>query len=275
MEHQQAYPGTGENPPNEASVEEQTTAAHWSPFAPQGSEEPGGQHVTPPRDAGDAEMPPGGYQQAPQQAPHPVVPPPVYGVVQPQQAPPQAHSTQQHPVVPPPVGPQFWDQQSTYQAAEQPQDGYYQAPEPPPNGHNPPPVAQPTSAPPPIVQPPVAQPYASPPQSPAAPDNTPPAGGNALPIPYPDQPGTLEPVHVTADDFAKRRELVPEKPVATTGPRAALRKSTFGLVAMSPSRREREVTRATDAVRRNFGGLRQITVVNPKGGAGKTVAVLM
>ncbi|WP_279580427.1 MinD/ParA family ATP-binding protein [Fodinicola feengrottensis] len=28
-------------------------------------------------------------------------------------------------------------------------------------------------------------------------------------------------------------------------------------------------------VRRNFGGLRQVTVVNPKGGAGKTVAVLM
>ena len=28
-------------------------------------------------------------------------------------------------------------------------------------------------------------------------------------------------------------------------------------------------------VRRNFGGLRQVTVVNPKGGAGKTVAVLL
>jgi MinD-like ATPase involved in chromosome partitioning or flagellar assembly len=30
-----------------------------------------------------------------------------------------------------------------------------------------------------------------------------------------------------------------------------------------------------DAVRRSFGGLRQVTVVNPKGGAGKTVATLM
>ena len=28
-------------------------------------------------------------------------------------------------------------------------------------------------------------------------------------------------------------------------------------------------------VRRNFGGLRQVTVVNPKGGAGKTVAILL
>jgi MinD-like ATPase involved in chromosome partitioning or flagellar assembly len=32
---------------------------------------------------------------------------------------------------------------------------------------------------------------------------------------------------------------------------------------------------AVSAVRRAFGGLRQITVVNPKGGAGKTVATLM
>lgn len=30
-----------------------------------------------------------------------------------------------------------------------------------------------------------------------------------------------------------------------------------------------------ETVRRNFGGLRQVTVVNPKGGAGKTVAVLL
>ncbi len=33
--------------------------------------------------------------------------------------------------------------------------------------------------------------------------------------------------------------------------------------------------RDVEMVRRNFGGLRQVTVVNPKGGAGKTVAILL
>jgi MinD-like ATPase involved in chromosome partitioning or flagellar assembly len=50
---------------------------------------------------------------------------------------------------------------------------------------------------------------------------------------------------------------------------------SFGMVAPAPSRRERDYRDAVARVRRNFGGLRQITVVNPKGGAGKTVAVLM
>jgi MinD-like ATPase involved in chromosome partitioning or flagellar assembly len=36
-----------------------------------------------------------------------------------------------------------------------------------------------------------------------------------------------------------------------------------------------EYRNLVETVRRNFGGLRQITVVNPKGGAGKTVAVLL
>ncbi len=59
------------------------------------------------------------------------------------------------------------------------------------------------------------------------------------------------------------------------GVQAAIRKSTFGLVSLPPGAREQEIRRQTDLVRRNFGGLRQITVVNPKGGAGKTVAVLL
>jgi MinD-like ATPase involved in chromosome partitioning or flagellar assembly len=64
-------------------------------------------------------------------------------------------------------------------------------------------------------------------------------------------------------------------PVARTGMRAFVRRSTFGLVRPAPGRREREYRHTVEMVRRNFGGLRQVTVVNPKGGAGKTVAVLM
>lgn len=56
---------------------------------------------------------------------------------------------------------------------------------------------------------------------------------------------------------------------------AVLRKISFGMVSPTPSRKERDFRDAVSKVRRNFGGLRQITVVNPKGGAGKTVAVLM
>lgn len=99
----------------------------------------------------------------------------------------------------------------------------------------------------------------------------------AVPVPssFPDQPGALERVGVTADDFASRRVVPPRAPVAETGLRGALHRLTFGLLAFPPSARERAHQHAIDTVRRNFGGLRQVTVVNPKGGAGKTVAVLM
>jgi MinD-like ATPase involved in chromosome partitioning or flagellar assembly len=79
----------------------------------------------------------------------------------------------------------------------------------------------------------------------------------------------------TAEDFASRRMVRPADPVATMGVRGAVRKSTFGLVNLSPGRREQEHRRDVEMVRRNFGGLRQVTVVNPKGGAGKTIAVLL
>jgi MinD-like ATPase involved in chromosome partitioning or flagellar assembly len=79
----------------------------------------------------------------------------------------------------------------------------------------------------------------------------------------------------TAEEFATRRAVRPREWVATTGVRAAARRSTFGLVRLRPNRREREGRINLAAVRRAFGGLRQITVVNPKGGAGKTVATLM
>ncbi|GGK35566.1 hypothetical protein GCM10010124_30320 [Pilimelia terevasa] len=79
----------------------------------------------------------------------------------------------------------------------------------------------------------------------------------------------------TADDFARRRAARPADPLATSGARAAVRKATLGLVRLGPGERELEHRRYVETVRRNFGGLRQVTVVNPKGGAGKTVAVLL
>ncbi|MDA1362798.1 chromosome partitioning protein [Glycomyces luteolus] len=92
---------------------------------------------------------------------------------------------------------------------------------------------------------------------------------------FPDHAGALERLGVTADDFASRRVVPPRPPVAETGLRGALHRFSLGMVALPPGPRERSRQRAVDTVRRNFGGLRQITVVNPKGGAGKTVAVLM
>jgi len=79
----------------------------------------------------------------------------------------------------------------------------------------------------------------------------------------------------TAEEFVTRRAVRPRDWVATTGVRAAARRGTFGLVRLRPSQRERDRLIAMAAVRRNFGGLRQVTIVNPKGGAGKTVATLM
>jgi MinD-like ATPase involved in chromosome partitioning or flagellar assembly len=143
-------------------------------------------------------------------------------------------------------------------------------PEQPPQWPQPPQAEPPAPPAPPMPSPPTS-PAPNAPQSPIAPESAQPY----LPVPYSDQMGTMDSPAVTADDFARRRTVVPTKPVANSGARAALRKSTFGLLSLGPNRREQEIARSTDAVRRNFGGLRQITVVNPKGGAGKTVAVLM
>ncbi|MEV4640737.1 chromosome partitioning protein [Actinoplanes sp. NPDC049548] len=79
----------------------------------------------------------------------------------------------------------------------------------------------------------------------------------------------------TAEEFARRRLAKPAEPVATMGARAMLQKGTMGLVRLAPGKREQEYKQDVEMVRRNFGGLRQVTVVNPKGGAGKTVAVLL
>ena len=93
--------------------------------------------------------------------------------------------------------------------------------------------------------------------------------------PYTDLEVGLQYPVPTADEFTARRTVRPRDWVATTGVRAAARRGTFGLVRLRPNRREREGRANIAAVRRVFGGLRQITVVNPKGGAGKTVATLM
>ncbi|WP_412747349.1 chromosome partitioning protein [Krasilnikovia sp. MM14-A1004] len=79
----------------------------------------------------------------------------------------------------------------------------------------------------------------------------------------------------TAEEFARRRLAKPPEPTATMGARAIVTKGTMGLLRLAPGKRELEYKQDVEKVRRNFGGLRQVTVVNPKGGAGKTVAVLL
>jgi len=79
----------------------------------------------------------------------------------------------------------------------------------------------------------------------------------------------------TAEEFARRRLAKPAEPTASMGARAILNKTALGLVRLAPGKREQEYKQDVEMVRRNFGGLRQVTVVNPKGGAGKTVAVLL
>jgi MinD-like ATPase involved in chromosome partitioning or flagellar assembly len=99
-----------------------------------------------------------------------------------------------------------------------------------------------------------------------------PGEGPAPHVPPDWTPGSRLP---TAEEFARRRATRPPDPVASMGVRATVRKGTFGLVRLAPGRREQEYRHNVEMVRRNFGGLRQVTVVNPKGGAGKTVASLL
>ncbi|MEW2426983.1 chromosome partitioning protein [Micromonospora sp. NPDC047644] len=100
-------------------------------------------------------------------------------------------------------------------------------------------------------------------------------GVTRVPAPaYPDASWTPDTTAApTAEDFARRRQVRPADPVATMGVRAVVNK--MGLLRLSPGRHEQELKRDIEMVRRNFGGLRQVTVVNPKGGAGKTVAILL
>ncbi|WP_442792155.1 chromosome partitioning protein [Micromonospora sp. NBC_01796] len=104
------------------------------------------------------------------------------------------------------------------------------------------------------------------------------AGVTRVPPPamtYPEPVWTPDSSTPTAEEFARRRASRPADPIATMGVRAAVNKTTLGLVRLSPGRHEQEIRQDIEMVRRNFGGLRQVTVVNPKGGAGKTVAILL
>ncbi|MBO4139976.1 chromosome partitioning protein [Micromonospora tulbaghiae] len=111
-----------------------------------------------------------------------------------------------------------------------------------------------------------------PPQAPVSGPVAPPPSHQ--PPAHPEQGWTpQQAVPPTAEDFARRRQARPVDPVATMGVRAVVNK--IGLVRLAPGRHEQETKRDIEMVRRNFGGLRQVTVVNPKGGAGKTVAILL
>ncbi|MBM2616749.1 chromosome partitioning protein [Actinoplanes sp. LDG1-06] len=172
-------------------------------------------------------------------------------------------------------------------ADEEPANGaVYRPAAPPPPAHGA--AAVPPQTPPPPQQP-AHPPY--PPQQPYPPRQMPgpypptmdPRAMQHPPAPVPPQPSTdpfqdlpwVSDGTPTAEEFARRRMAKPADPVATQGARAMLRKGTMGLVKLAPGKREQEFKQDVEMVRRNFGGLRQVTVVNPKGGAGKTVAVLL
>ncbi|WP_407951844.1 MinD/ParA family ATP-binding protein [Plantactinospora veratri] len=206
-------------------------------------------------------MAPGAYSAAAR--PVPAYPPPP----SPQQpVPPQ-------PPLPPPVAahpaypPQPPDQPGPPGYPSQP--GYPSYPPPPP------PVPGPQSgwAPPPVPPVPPHPGVTEVPQQPYAES----AGVQGVPAQpaYPDPLWTPDSGTPTAEDFARRRAVRPADPVAQTGLRAAVNKTTLGLVKLAPGRHEQEIKQDIEMIRRNFGGLRQVTVVNPKGGAGKTVAILL
>jgi MinD-like ATPase involved in chromosome partitioning or flagellar assembly len=126
---------------------------------------------------------------------------------------------------------------------------------------------QPPAPYPPAADPRSARPHPYAHQQPPAPE-----AGPTRPPPNPYQTKNATP---TAEEFARRRLAKPPEPVATMGARAIVTKGTMGLVRLAPGKREQEYKQDVEMVRRNFGGLRQVTIVNPKGGAGKTVAVLL
>jgi MinD-like ATPase involved in chromosome partitioning or flagellar assembly len=155
-------------------------------------------------------------------------------------------------------------------------NGPYQGPPPGPGPHQPPgPV--PPHAPGPQMPPGPYPPTVDPRAVQAHPGVQPAPGPNQQPPlmdPYQKTPWVSDGTP-TAEEFARRRQAKPAEPTATMGARAVLRKTTMGLVKLAPGKHEQEYKQDVEMVRRNFGGLRQVTVVNPKGGAGKTVAVLL
>jgi len=125
--------------------------------------------------------------------------------------------------------------------------------------------AQPPTAPLPIIKPRSAPANAGPTAKTTAP---------RAPVGVPHQVPAA-PMPRVADDLARRRaERRPETP-AERGLQGAVRRSTFGLISPAPGRRELELNADLAAIERRFGGLRQVTVVNPAVGAGKSVAVTL
>ncbi len=179
--------------------------------------------------------------------------------------PPQAWPTQQGE----PAAPPGWHQQDPYPGqGPHTAEGY---PADPAQGYAPPPGYPPQAGHPGGE---MAQ-YA--PTESGRPAHTAPPPGFEPQVQYPQSPSAAQPFAVppTAEEFAARRAHRPIAPEALMGVPALVRKATFGIVSPPPSRKEVDYRESVMRVRRNFGGLRQITVVNPKGGAGKTVAVLM
>lgn len=181
---------------------------------------------------------------------------------------PTPHNPQGLPPAPPPQGPP-----SAPSAPRPAPPGVPVSPSQAPTGVFP--IVQPQSP------PPQPMPHSMPPSMPPAPAPTHAPSAPSAPQAHRPMPPTApipmnEEVYLpTAEEFARRRQVRPADPVAHMGIQAALRKTTFGLVNLGPGHREQNLRKQTDLVRRNFGGLRQITVVNPKGGAGKTCAVLL
>ena len=176
--------------------------------------------------------------------------------------PPPAHGSAQVPGAPPPAQPGPYP--------PHPQSGPPQQPPPGPF----PPTMDPRAMPPHQQMPPQGH-GPVPPHAQAPPGQMPPAQPGQAPIdPFQDLPWVSDGTP-TAEEFARRRLAKPAEPKATMGPRAVLNKTALGLVRLAPGKREQEYKQDVEMVRRNFGGLRQVTVVNPKGGAGKTVAVLL
>ncbi|WP_374225630.1 chromosome partitioning protein [Micromonospora sp. C31] len=183
-------------------------------------------------------------------------------------APPGPHPPPQAGQYPPPQTVPFPPPQAGHYPP--PQAGHYPQPQtvpfPPPLGASPPGPYPPGWYPPSWQQ---AAPAGTAPQQAYQPAE----GVTPVPLAQPDpnwHPSITDPP--TAEDFARRRQVRPADPVATMGVRAVANR--VGL-RLPPGRHEQELRRDIDTVRRNFGGLRQVTVVNPKGGAGKTVAILL
>ncbi|MEV6842148.1 chromosome partitioning protein [Actinoplanes sp. NPDC051411] len=207
------------------------------------------------------------------------------GLAQPHPTPPgtaQPHpgAAPQHPNQPHPTHPQTAQPHPAPPGIPQPHPAPPGTPQPPgPYGYGQAPyVGAPTQQPipgqrPPGPYPPTVDPRALPPhpQINQGADPTAPPGPSV--DPFQDLPWVSD--TPTAEEFARRRMAKQAEPTATMGARALLRKGTMGLVKLAPGRHEVEFKQDVEMVRRNFGGLRQVTVVNPKGGAGKTIAVLL